>query len=558
MRRWAIAERSSRLIVADPRTRTLNGTTRAAPRLRRTVRGYVRTRVRLHGQGKTAETLGVSRHTLWQFLEQGRARRTLRRPELGRRERRGDQRSHVRAHDRPRGPATGACAALPAPGHREGTPAAGATPLATVEDLSRFGRVPASTLRDWLKKLTERGLVGSVPHHLSVLGTRPKRRYFPTEKGVVAGAMATKGESHMLRSYPVSKQWLRLLAKRLDAVAVLHRVAAMVADADPHGDQVRVDHYRNGPYDMLLTLTGGRSIGVIRQGPTLPTSRLRYHLRSIERLYSSDRPFVTLVLTHADQVTRRAVRSLGDPSEHGRTFVVTEGELLAGDHTGVVWHRCGSGLGLDPTVRLDPDASLAGILTHAEGLLDTSYSFLRGRPKPRPNTLYPSGVQATMPEPTQQLKPALSVQLSRAEKDALDMLAAWPLCTREQLAGLMGGVTLRRVNQVLRSLSQHDLVRSDELLHMLTDDGLTYLARRDRAAVGLTLDRWSAESLYWMPTSTPGLRYALSPPRCDTTPASTSLQPCPRKSPDPRTTTCSTCCPRPAPASATATTGPST
>ena len=31
---------------------------------------------------------------------------------------------------------------------------------------------------------------------------------------------------------------------------------------------------------------------------------------------------------------------------------------------------------------------------------------------------------------------------------------------------------------------------------MLTDEGLTYLARRDWAAVGLTLDRWSAEPLY--------------------------------------------------------------
>ena len=85
---------------------------------------------------------------------------------------------------------------------------------------------------------------------------------------------------------------------------------------------------------------------------------------------------------------------------------------------------------------------------------------------------------------------------ARAEKEALDLLSAWPLCTREQLAGLMGGVTLRRVNQVLRSLAQHGLVRSDEPLHMLTDGGLTYLARRDRAAVGLTLDRWSAEPLY--------------------------------------------------------------
>ena len=50
------------------------------------------------------------------------------------------------------------------------------------------------------------------------------------------------------------------------------------------------------------------------------------------------------------------------------------------------------------------------------------------------------------------------------------------LDTREQLAGLMGGVTLRRVNQVFRSLTQHGLVRTDEPLHMLTDQGLTYLA----------------------------------------------------------------------------------
>ena len=104
-----------------------------------------------------------------------------------------------------------------------------------------------------------------------------------------------------------------------------------------------------------------------------------------------------------------------------------------------------------------------------------------------------------MPEPTEQLKAALAVQLTRSDKDALDLLAAWPLCTREQLAGLMGGVTLRRVNQMLRSLSQHGLVRVDGPLHVLTDGGLTYLARRDRAAVGLTLDRWSAEPAYSNP-----------------------------------------------------------
>ncbi len=460
------------------------------------VREYVRAYDRQHGRRKTAEDLGVSRHTLWRFLERGHTGRAVPSAVMNK------VGCSVRAIEaaafeiiidleglRP-DPALRSLRQ----GLEEALLLVCATPLATVEELSRFGRIPASTLRDRLKKLTERGLVDSVPHHLSVLGTRPQRRYFPTEKGVIAGAMATEGEKHMLRAYPVSRQWFRLLAERLDAVAVLYRVASMVADADPRGDPVRVDHYRNGPYDMLLTLSGGRTIGVIRQGPALPTSRLRYRLRSIERLDSDDTPFVTLGLTHADQATRRAIRSLGDPWEHHRTFVATEGKLLAGDHTGVVWQQCGRGVG--EAVRMEADDSLTGILAQAERLLDTSYSFLRDRPKPNRRTLYPSSVQAAMPEPAEQLRTALAVQLTRAEKDALDLLAAWPLCTREQLAGLMGGVTPRRVNQVLRSLNQRGLVRSDEPLHMLTDDGLTYLARRDRAAVGLTIERWSAEPLY--------------------------------------------------------------
>ena len=268
----------------------------------------------LHGRPKAAEDLGVSRHTLWRFLERGQVARAVPAAVL----------SSV-------GESTGAIKEAtfgliidleglqpdPALRHlRRGLEDAllllCATPLATVEELARFGRIPASTLRDRVKKLTDRGLVDSVPHHMDVLGSRPQLRYFPTDKGVTAAGAATKGRNHMLRFYPVSKQWYRLLAERLDAVAVLHRVAAMCADADPHDDPVRVDHYRNGPYDMLLTLSGGRTIGLIRQGPALPTSRLRYRLRSIERLDSSDRPFVSPGAS--PRRPSRAIRSLGDTS----------------------------------------------------------------------------------------------------------------------------------------------------------------------------------------------------------------------------------------------------
>ena len=387
------------MIATEPRRRTLNGATQAGPDLKRAIRDYVRAHVRLHGQRKTAEHLGVSRHTLWRFLKRGQVGRAVPSAVLS------SVGNSVRAIEaatveiiidleglRP-DPALRSLRR----GLEEALLLLCATPLATVEDLSRFGRVPASTLRDRLKKLTDRGLVDSVPHHLSAAGGRPQRRYFPTEQGITAAGAATKGRAHMLRAYPVSKQWFRLLSERLDALAVLHRVAAMVADADPHNDPARVDHYRHGPYDMLITLSGGRTVGLIRQGPALPTSRLRYRFRSIERLDSSERPFVTLVLTHADQATR----SLSDPSEHRRTFVVTEEEFLAGDHTGVVWQQCGSGLGHDPPVRIEADASLSGILALAERLLDTSYSFLCKNPKPNPSDLYPSGVQASMPEPSE-------------------------------------------------------------------------------------------------------------------------------------------------------------
>ena len=287
--------------------------------------------------------------------------------------------------------------------------------------------------------------------------------------------------------------WFRLLAERLDAVAVLYRVAAMIADADPRQEEVRVDHHRRGPYDLLVTLSGGLTIGIIRQGPMLPTSNLRYRLRSIEHLRSNQRPFLTLVVTQADQATRRAIRALGDPSERRRTFVATEGELLAGDHTGVVWQQCGYGLGLNPPVEISPETSLAAILPWADGLLESAHGSRRDDPRPDADNLYSTNVRAAMPEPAQQLASALAIQLSRAEKDVLDLLAAWPLCSREQLAGLMGGVTLRRVNQILRSFRERDLVQEDDSRLMLTDRGLTCLARRDRAAVGLTLDRWTAQ-----------------------------------------------------------------
>ncbi len=457
------------------------------------IRDYVRTYVLWHGRAKAAERFGVSRHTLWRCLQRGRLGKSLPRAVI------------TTVGDDPDAIAAAAWAMTAVRQVRRRAAAKPkslaetledtlrllcAAPLTTVDELSSFGRIPATTLRRRLAKLTERGLVDSVVHHLGALGPNPKTRHFPTERGIEAAARVEHGVEQFLSEYPVSREWFRLLTVRLDSVAVLYRVAAVIAHADPDARPVRVDHYRQGPYDLLITLSGGRSLGIVRQGPVLSSANLRYRLRTLEQLRYYQRPTSTLVLTHSDQATRRAFRTLGYPREHRSTLVATEGELLAGDAEAQVWQQCGGGGSTFLPETINPDVSLAAIMGWLGRRAGTAAA---DRPRPDPEELYPSRMRALMPQPSEQVGNSLAVRLTRAEKQALDLLAAWPLCDTDQLAGLMGGVTRRRTNQVLRVLAEHGLIRADGQKHVLTDEGLTYLARRDRAAVGQVLDRWTAE-----------------------------------------------------------------
>ncbi|MDE2893685.1 MAG: hypothetical protein OXN86_14425 [Chloroflexota bacterium] len=60
---------------------------------------------------------------------------------------------------------------------------------------------------------------------------------------------------------------------------MLCHVAALVADANPEGRPPRSDHCRQSPGDALLTLSGGRTVGLLRQRPMLSAAHLRFRLR---------------------------------------------------------------------------------------------------------------------------------------------------------------------------------------------------------------------------------------------------------------------------------------
>ena len=454
------------------------------------IRTYLREHAWQLGHGRTAEAFGVSRQTLWRFLERDQVGRRLPRAVLdsvgGSVEALEAATRMLIAESAPRsrGPST---RSLSDELH-DGLLHLCEAPLTTAGELARLRRVPVSTLREQLVKLSQRRLVDSRLHRLDALGPRPQRRYFPTAAGIRAVGIDGVG---LLPLYPVSKQWFKLLAERLDSVAVCYRVAALVAEVDPERQPVRVDHYRQGPYDALLTLSSGRTVGILRQGPMLSAANLRFRLRTTERLAWSLTPWLTLVLTDTEQDARRAVRALADPSEHETTFVACESELIAGGARALAFQQGGYGFPNTPTI--GPDATLPSMLGW---ITKRVAAYARGEPPqshPDPDTLYRRNVRVAIPKPPEQLDAALSMQLTRADKQALDLLAAWPFCTPDQLAGLMGGVTRRRANQALRSLRHRSLVQREPEGYVLTEEGLTYLARRDRVAVGPTLDRWTPQ-----------------------------------------------------------------
>ena len=97
-----------------------------------------------------------------------------------------------------------------------------------------------------------------------------------------------------------------------------------------------------------------------------------------------------------------------------------------------------------------------------------------------------------MPDPAEQVRSCLAVQLTGAQKQALDLMAAWPRCITGQFTGLMGGVSRRWARQVIQSLTDLALAQEDRGRIVLTDDGPRCLARRDRLAVRMALGSWSA------------------------------------------------------------------
>ena len=343
------------------------------------------------------------------------------------------------------------------------------TPFADRLDLAALSGWSRGAVYAAMEKLTEGGMVDAIPHATELLPLT--RRCYLTADGLcwLAEDQGT-GLDELLRRRPVSARWRRVLLERLDALAVIYRLAASVSNV---AYPVHFRWFRAAPMDAGIVLPDGRTVAVVRQGPT--ADRTGFSKR-LWRLREAPLPGGVLVLVPDEVRLRQARRMLAGASFP--VFLALEKDAALAGLDSPVWRP--------PSVTAELD--LRYVLSHLD----------RGGGLPVETQPRRAALPGDIDLGDQSLDFLLPALLRPAEKRALDLLSDWPWASKPDLSGLMG-VSMRRVSQLVARLEDFGLVSRSEgpgtRRQALSDRGLGLLARRDRTSVGTARRRWSVAPL---------------------------------------------------------------
>ena len=169
------------------------------------------------------------------------------------------------------------------------------TPFVDSTELAGILGEPHATVHRSLADLLADGIVGRVSHGTAHLPS--SQRYHLTAKGIreAAKVLGFDTPSDFVRAYPMSREWLTLLIRRMDAVASVYRLASSMSPGID-GLRSRVEFHRRGRFDATISLHDGRSFGVVRQGLALRCRSLYDRLRAIAEYDYTRRPGTVLIL----------------------------------------------------------------------------------------------------------------------------------------------------------------------------------------------------------------------------------------------------------------------
>ena len=332
---------------------------------------------------------------------------------------------------------------------------------------------PHATVHRALAGLLAEGIVGRVSHGTTHLPS--SQRYHLTAQGVGKAdrVLGFATPSDFVRAYPMSREWLTLLIRRMDAVASVYRLATPMSSG-LDGLRSQVEFHRRGRFDATITLHDGRSFGVVRQGLALRRRSLYDRLRAIAQYDYTRRPGTVLVLVPSVWELRRTARFCIDNDLHDCYVAVESRDAL---------ERRDLRLWCEPTW-------LFGLTYYT---LETVSS--HGRPGGGPTTQSPERKRASLPRPERMAQAAPAFGISPSEKRTLDLITDHPMIPRDHLATWLG-VSEGRVSQMMRSLvNTWGLVerrgKRGDTRYTLSAEGIRYVTHRDRAQLPTTQGIWS-------------------------------------------------------------------
>ena len=332
---------------------------------------------------------------------------------------------------------------------------------------------PHATVHRALTGLLANGIVGRVSHGTAHLPS--SQRYHLTTIGIrqAAGGLGFATPSDFVRAYPASGEWLTLLLRRMDAVASVYRLAALMS---PGIDGLRshVEFHRRGRFDATITLHDGRSFGIVRQGLALRRRSLYDRLRAIAEYDYTRRPDTVLILVPSVWEERLTTRFCEERNIRD-CYVAVESRDALERRDRRLW------------------CTTSWVIGSSFFSLGTVIS--RASPGGGPRTQSPERKRASIPDPERMAQAAPAFGLSPAEKRTLDLITDHPMIPREHLA-LWLGVSEGRVSQMIRNLVntwgliEHQGKRGGTR-YTLSAEGIRYVTHRDRAQLPTTQGIWS-------------------------------------------------------------------
>ena len=312
--------------------------------------------------------------------------------------------------------------------------------------------------------LEREGLVDSVPHASELISFT--RRFFLTADGLRLLARKDGEEvDDLLRSRPVSAQWRRVLAERLDAVGVIYRLASAISGAE---HPICFRWFRAMPLDAAIALPDGRVIAVVRQGHT--TDRTGFAKR-LWRLRQGERTAAVLMPVPDETRLRHARRLLA--SAPTICYLALESEAASAGTGATIWRTPSEAASIDLRTALEHTGPRGPWLDE----------------EPSARASLPGDIEDDVGH--DRMLPSL---LRPVEKRAIDLLLDWPWICPAHLGALMG-LKRSRLSEVVARLNGLGLTQDARIEGRrrlaVTDRALAMLARRDRASVGAAKRRWS-------------------------------------------------------------------